>query len=163
MSVLNFLCGHQDGAGSSYEELSPLERSHSSAVVEDRTSASREGSGFTAGEIRALWRYLETHIHAPISVEQFSKVIGFSQWHFSRCFKAEFGCSPHRFIIAHRIRHATALLINSRLSIAEIALESGFADQAHLGRSFSKHVGLSPGRWRREILSRKNQVHAAGS
>ena len=106
--------------------------------------------GFTESQVTALWRHIQAHIHSQIPVEEFSKVIGFSQWHFSRCFKAEFGRSPHRFILEHRIRHAKALLLNSRLTLAEIALESGFADQAHLGRSFNRHVGLSPGRWQRK-------------
>lgn len=160
MTFQNSLQEHQY-ASPSHAGLHHLKRSHSiefdndSRSPHDETRARRKGPGLTAGQVTALWRHIEAHIHSQIRVDEFSKVIGFSQWHFSRCFKVQFGCSPHRFIIEHRIRHVKRLLLNSALTLAEIALEAGFADQAHLGRSFNKHVGLSPGRWRR-----KNRVDA---
>ena len=156
MTVPNSLREQEDGSDSRFVQLHHSQQTHSSPFHtlsrSPRAASRRRGKnlGFTASEVSALRRHVETHIHLQISVENFSKVIGFSQWHFSRCFKVQFGCSPHRFIITQRICHARGLLISSRLTLAEIALESGFADQAHLGRSFSQHVGQSPGRWRRQ-------------
>ena len=155
MPAQNSLQEHQY-VSARHAGLDRLEQSHSIAFDEGsrlphgETQARKKGTGFSESQVTALWRHIEAHIQSQIPVEEFSRVIGFSQWHFSRCFKVEFGRSPHRFIVEHRIQHAKGLLLNSPLTIAEIALESGFADQAHLSRSFNQHVGLSPGRWRRK-------------
>jgi AraC-like DNA-binding protein len=41
------------------------------------------------------------------------------------------------------------LLLTSRLTLAEIAVECGFADQSALNRSFRRVLGESPGAWRK--------------
>jgi transcriptional regulator GlxA family with amidase domain len=159
MSAQNSLHEIQYGSDSGYQNHAGLHGLHQTAFDVSscpgtETRGRKRGLGFSANEVNALWRHLHANLHSQISVREFSKVVGFSQWHFSRCFKVQFGCSPHRFIVEQRIRHAKGLLLSSRLTLADIALESGFADQAHLGRSFNQHVGLSPGRWRR-----KHRVH----
>ncbi len=44
------------------------------------------------------------------------------------------------------------MLIENKLSLADIAFEVGFADQAHFSRSFKHLIGAGPGAWRRERL-----------
>jgi transcriptional regulator GlxA family with amidase domain len=46
------------------------------------------------------------------------------------------------------------LLAKTREPLANIAIESGFGDQAAFTRTFHQRVGLSPGRWRRENVRR---------
>lgn len=48
-----------------------------------------------------------------------------------------------------RIERAKDLLLNSNLSIEEVAQCSGFADQSHLTRVFAKLAHAAPGEWRR--------------
>jgi transcriptional regulator GlxA family with amidase domain len=62
--------------------------------------------------------------------------------------------SPYRWLLERSIDHAKALLVTSELSIANIALQSGFSDQAAFTRSFRRIVGDSPGRWKRAVTSR---------
>ena len=40
-------------------------------------------------------------------------------------------------------------MVNSRLPLADIAVQCGFADQSALNRSFRRVYGISPGQWRR--------------
>ena len=47
-----------------------------------------------------------------------------------------------------RVEESKALLLNSTLSLTEIAIKCGFADQSHFTRSFAAAVGATPGRWR---------------
>jgi AraC family transcriptional regulator len=42
-------------------------------------------------------------------------------------------------------------MLNPHKSLAEVAVETGFADQPHFTRIFSKAVGVSPGAWRRTV------------
>jgi AraC-like DNA-binding protein len=72
-----------------------------------------------------------------------------SRW-FVRAFKETTGLPPHRWLMSRRIERAQETLINSRLSLVEIAERTGFADQSHFTRVFTGTVGTSPGEWRRE-------------
>jgi AraC-like DNA-binding protein len=59
------------------------------------------------------------------------------------------GKSPHRRILERQVEKAKDMLVDFRLSIAEVAVASGFADQSHLIEVFSELVGASPVVWRR--------------
>lgn len=72
-----------------------------------------------------------------------------SRSHFSRAFKKATGMSPHEWLLDLRIRRAKDFLAAGSLSISEISLECGFADQSHFSRMFSKLVGTTPKRWQR--------------
>jgi AraC-like DNA-binding protein len=74
--------------------------------------------------------------------------------HFARSFKATFGVAPHRWLIGRRIEHAKELLRQTTTPIADIAIQSGFADQTAFARTFHKVMGVSPGQWRRYISAR---------
>jgi AraC family transcriptional regulator len=64
---------------------------------------------------------------------------------------------PHRghgaanWLLKHRIEVAKEKLHDRRLSLSEVALACGFADQSHLTRVFTRTVGVNPGAWRRAL------------
>jgi len=57
--------------------------------------------------------------------------------------------SPHRYVIQCRLKRARELLATTQLSLTEIALISGFADQAHFSRRFHESIGEPPREFRR--------------
>ena len=67
----------------------------------------------------------------------------------SRGFRAVFGLSPARYRAEMRARRAFAELTAGDLPLAELALASGFADQAHLSRAIADLTGAPPSAWRR--------------
>jgi AraC-like DNA-binding protein len=71
--------------------------------------------------------------------------------HFSRAFRRTVGAAPHSWLLTHRIEVAKAKLRDRRLSLSDVALACGFADQSHLTRVFTRIVGVSPGAWRRAL------------
>lgn len=104
------------------------------------------------GERLAPWRQrrvieLVRSRLAEITLSELAAACGLSTSHFTRQFKATFGTSPHRMLIAQRIERAKQLLATP-MALAEIAIAAGFADQAAFTRSFSQAVGIPPGRWR---------------
>ncbi len=68
---------------------------------------------------------------------------------FLQTFKQQTGMSPYRYVLQKRLEKASALLTGSKLGLAEIALATGFADQAHMTASFARHLGRTPGAIRR--------------
>jgi transcriptional regulator GlxA family with amidase domain len=69
--------------------------------------------------------------------------------HFSRAFHRTMGAAPHNWLLTYRIEVAKEKLRDGRLSLPDVALACGFADQSHLTRVFTRIVGASPGAWRR--------------
>jgi AraC-like DNA-binding protein len=66
----------------------------------------------------------------------------------SRGFRRAYGITPAAFRARSRTLHALAQLTSGR-SLAEVAIDCGFADQAHFTRSFRLLTGTSPSRWAR--------------
>jgi hypothetical protein len=63
-------------------------------------------------------------------------------------FKKVFGCSPREMILRLRMERAKNLLLETGLSIKEIAARSGYARQHEFARAFHRRVGLPPSQWR---------------
>jgi len=74
---------------------------------------------------------------------------GLSRGHFAKAFRLSTGTTPHRWRQRCRIDRAQRLLAEGALSLADIALACGFADQSHFTRVFSRMVGEAPAGWRR--------------
>lgn len=96
--------------------------------------------------------YIEAFISKDISLTDLALVAGRSKFHFSRLFKAAVGITPHQYLMKRRVERATYALKNRSLSIADVALTYGFADQTHFTRNFKKMMGITPGEFRREGL-----------
>ena len=70
--------------------------------------------------------------------------------HFARSFKASFGVTCHQWLTERRIERAKELLALTKMTLADVASNSGFGDQAAFTRTFHRIVGATPGQWRRE-------------
>jgi len=53
--------------------------------------------------------------------------------------------APHQWLLNLRVERGKEQLLNSDASLANIAIDCGFADQSHFTRVFTKHIGNSPG------------------
>ena len=92
---------------------------------------------------------LREHLDGSLRLADLAAECELSVSHFARSFKASFGMPSHRWLTRLRIERAKDLLRNSRESLVQIALRSGFGDQPTFTRTFQRVVGVSPGRWRR--------------
>ena len=87
---------------------------------------------------------------SPLSLSQLSAVAGLTPSHFVRAFSQHYGMTPHAYLLDQRIRHARTLLKQGQ-PLAEVALASGFADQAHFQRQFKRRVAATPGQYRTQL------------
>jgi AraC family transcriptional regulator len=70
---------------------------------------------------------------------------------FIRVFKQSMGVPPHQYVLRKRVGRAQALLGSPALSIAEVALRAGFADQSHFSTMFRRLTGLTPQHYRHAL------------
>ena len=105
--------------------------------------------GLAPWQERRACEMLAARLDGDVSLNDIAAACGLSVSHFSRAFRQSTGLPPHQWLLRHRIEAAKGLMEDRRQSLAEIALASGFADQSHFTRVFSRHVGINPGAWRR--------------
>jgi AraC family transcriptional regulator len=97
---------------------------------------------------------LRSRLDGGVRLSALARECGMSVSHFTRSFRATFGVSAHGWLIQRRIDLAKDLMLTTKLALVEIALRTGFSDQAALTRAFSQIVGASPGQWRRDQIDR---------
>ncbi|WP_334538535.1 helix-turn-helix transcriptional regulator [Bradyrhizobium sp. AZCC 2230] len=95
---------------------------------------------------------LESDLGGKLPSQAIAAELGLSVSHFSRAFRASTGLPPYRWLLHHRVRTAKRLMSARGLSLSEVAISSGFANQSHFTRVFSELAGISPGAWRRDAL-----------
>jgi AraC-like DNA-binding protein len=101
------------------------------------------------GPPRALawaWRRL-TETHGRIRVRQLARELGVSRRHLGELFRAEFGVAPKTAARIFRFERACRLMVDERLSLADVAFACGFHDQAHMTREWNALAGCAPGVW----------------
>jgi transcriptional regulator GlxA family with amidase domain len=98
--------------------------------------------------ITTLSGVIEAHLEFGIDVGELAAMAGFSMSHFFRKFKQLYGVPPHRYLLTRRLLLAQRLLVETNLTLVDIALKAGFADQSHLSRRFQRFTGLGPGAYR---------------
>lgn len=113
----------------------------------ERSGAVSKG-GLTNRDLAKATELMEANLDGGISLEELALACGLSTGHFARAFKQSLGIPPHRWFLHRRVEHAKNYLIHSKLTLSEIAIVCGFADQAHLTRVFRAITGLTPRAWR---------------
>jgi AraC family transcriptional regulator len=106
--------------------------------------------GLAAWQKRRVMEIVHAGLHGDLRLPTLANECGLSISYFCRAFKRSFGVSVHRYVIHRRIEYAKFLLKSSSSSLAEIALQSGFCDQAAFSRTFGRLAGTSPRRWLNE-------------
>lgn len=105
--------------------------------------------GMADPSLRRVRDYVENHLKGDVSLGTLARVAGLSSSHFARAFHQAMGVTPHTYVLQRRVARARRMMMESDLSLAEIALAAGFADQSHLARRFRQQTGLTPDRFRK--------------
>ncbi|HEY8544839.1 MAG TPA: AraC family transcriptional regulator [Acidimicrobiales bacterium] len=91
---------------------------------------------------------LDARALTPLTLAEAAATLDANVTHLVRSFTRAHGVSPHAYVVGRRIDAARARLLDG-VPPAVVAAETGFHDQAHLGRHFVRHVGTTPGRFAR--------------
>lgn len=106
---------------------------------------------FSGTQLRRVLDYLRAHVGSDFRLEDLAGALQISARHFTRLFRNSFGTTPHRYLIAERVKFAKILLRRRRVPIVDIAARLGFASQSHFTQVFRRETGVPPSRYRREV------------
>lgn len=94
--------------------------------------------------IQRVIEYIHENLGQQVTLAELALVANMSPYHFARTFKQATGMAPHQYVLHTRIEHARDLLLQGKLSIAQVAARVGFFDQSHFTRYFKRIVGVTP-------------------
>jgi AraC-like DNA-binding protein len=91
-------------------------------------------------------QFLDAEKTRVVRSSELEAVTGLTRYELARQFRVRYGTSPYRYLLMRRLDFARAQLSRHR-SLVDVALEAGFADQAHFTRMFKAAFGLTPARY----------------
>jgi AraC family transcriptional regulator len=104
--------------------------------------------GLAPSKLHRTIAYIKAHLAQALSLAELAAVAQTSPTHFARLFKHATGLAPHRYVTTCRMEQAKQLLAATDVSLSEIGLQVGCADQSHFTALFRKYVATTPKAYR---------------
>lgn len=98
--------------------------------------------------------FLRLNYKEQISSRDLAAALNFHPVYIARRMQKQFGCSPMEYLIRYRLEQAKRLLLQTDLSIGQIAIETGFRQAAYFAACFGKREGMTPREFRLLFLRR---------
>jgi hypothetical protein len=104
-------------------------------------------------EVLRLWQLVNAAVSKPN--DELEELYAAPKYDSVRhAFRATFGMSPRAMLQHLRMEHAKSLLLDTSLSIKEIAARVGYLQQHDFNRMFNRYAGIAPSKWRANPLGR---------
>lgn len=95
--------------------------------------------------VRKAMRLIEREYRSGgLTVDRLARVSGYSRYHFTRLFRMETGMAPHKYVQKYRVRRALELMASTRLSVKQVAMETGFSGCAYFCKEFRRWTRRTP-------------------
>ena len=118
-----------------------------SDFFEDTSSAHKDFARF-----ESVLAYIEENFRNKIPLSVLAKQMNVSTLYFSNFFKNTFHISPKQYILNKRLAEGQRLLLETDMTIAEIANAVGFFNENYFSEFFSAKIGISASKYRQRAL-----------
>jgi len=98
--------------------------------------------------LERMFSFIYDNYGSSVSLEQAAEAAALSKFYFARFFKEKTGLTFHAYLSKIRITKAMEYLIETDLSIIDIAYQCGFASLSTFNRLFKQHTGIPPSNYR---------------
>ena len=89
-------------------------------------------------------RIMESNLEEPVAAQEIAASVGLSRRQLERLFSRHLGQSPQRYYRGLRLSRARMLLLQTDLSVLEIAVATGFSAPSHFSKCYREQFGHSP-------------------
>ena len=97
--------------------------------------------------------YIARNYSKNITVNDIAQYVNFDRTYLYKLFKKHLNTSPVKYLTEYRLKNSILLMKYKSLSLGEIALSVGFYDASHYNHAFREKYGMSPGEYRKSIIS----------
>lgn len=101
-------------------------------------------------EITTVLEDMKVNFSENKDIGEFAKMCNLSTSRFAHLFAKTVGTSPYKYLLNLRIKQGKYLLMNTNLSVSDIAKSVGYDDPLHFSRIFKKYEGLSPTQFKKQ-------------
>lgn len=119
-------------------------------------AVAEKGNRHYSANIEKVMHYVHIHLHEEITLELAAEAAGISACHLSRIFKKETGMSLVDYVQKERVEAARHMLIYSDYTLAAISQYLNFSTQSYFIKIFKKHIGMTPGQYRKFYRERES-------
>ena len=125
---------------------------HFGIVIPEQTAPSAQEETKENGDtlILQLKEYIENHLQEDLTLEQLANKVHFNKTYFVQRFKSLWGVPPMKYVSNLRCQKAKYLLLDTRLSVSEIASRTGFQSPHYFSAVFKRYTGKSPHDFRKD-------------
>ena len=99
-------------------------------------------------------KYIRDHLTEDLSLAALAKLCNLDPTYFHKLYTSAFGRTPAQRILGFRIAAAKTGLIESKVSLGELASKCGFSSQTYFCYKFKQVTGLTPMQYRDMILNK---------
>ena len=92
---------------------------------------------------------MESNIEEPISLDELARHVGVSRRQLERLFQKHLNCVPTRYYLELRLARARQLLLQTSISIVDVAFACGFVSAPHFSKCYRDYFGIPPREERR--------------
>lgn len=103
----------------------------------------------TEGFVYDAVNWINSNYASNQSLQELSVMLGISQAHLSRAFRAKTGLAPIEYLTNVRLEHSMHLLTTTSLTIGEIAVQCGFDNGNYFSKVFRHKLKVSPSQYRK--------------
>jgi AraC family transcriptional regulator len=114
----------------------------------DENPELKHANALPAYKLHGAIEQMRAGLERNFSLATLAAGAGMSDFHFSRLFRRATGQSPSQYFIQMRMDKARELLLESNLSVIEVALEVGYSSPSHFSQVFRRHTGATPREYR---------------
>ncbi len=126
------------------------------AKTDDYAILNADGFAFEAepqdsAKIDIIYKHINRNFQNHISLDEIADKVSMTVPAFCRYFKRVTGKTFTQLVNEYRVVHATKLLNESQMSIADVCFECGFNNFSHFNKQFNEITGKSASQYRKEI------------
>ncbi len=123
-------------------------------ILIDLHKMNTDAENNSASAVQKITEYIQLHYMEEIKNSALAELVGYHEYYLNRCFVQYTSMSMHKYVLNLRIAEGKRLLLNTDLSVANIAVQVGFNSAAHFSAYFKKETDASPLEYRSSFKHR---------
>ena len=135
-----------------WEQNAPCHRELCSTLVKEALLCALRGQAGAPADppplVRQMARYIADHLSQPITGKALSAEFHYHAYYLGRQFRRAMGVSIHQYLLGERMKQCAALLVETGLSVRQIAAQTGFSSASHLCAYFRRAYAQTPAAYR---------------
>ena len=108
--------------------------------------------GLGSARLRRIKELVHARTEDDLSLDEMAQSVGLSTAHFARMFRKSTGETPHQFVLRQRLERAKAMLRAPDARVLDVAVACGFKTQQHFAQAFRDVWGVSPTKYRQDLV-----------